>query len=93
MSHRVDGADERLLSVKQRSEVAVGKCVGRQDLRQKRGTSGFSAAAEICLSSVALNSYMITSSFTNIFQGTRLLFPHRSPGVWSSGFYTSLSFP
>ena len=53
MSHYVDGADELLLLVEQRSEVAVGKCVGRQDLRRKRGTSGFSAGAEICLSSTS----------------------------------------
>ena len=51
--------------MKQRSEVAIGKCVGRQDLRRKRGTSGFSAGAEICLSSVAPNSL---SSSTNILQ-------------------------
>lgn len=28
-----------LKSVMRRSEVAVGKCVGRQDLRRKRGTN------------------------------------------------------
>lgn len=32
-----------LTSVMRRSEVAVGKCVGRQDFRRKRGTSGSSA--------------------------------------------------
>ena len=32
-----------LTSVMWRSEVTVGKCVGRQDLDRKRRTSGFSA--------------------------------------------------
>ena len=35
--------NEFLMSVMQRSVVAVGNCVGRQDLERKRGTSGFSA--------------------------------------------------
>lgn len=37
--------NEFLMSVRRRSEVAVGKCVGRQDLRRKRGASGFSTRA------------------------------------------------
>lgn len=35
--------NEFLMSVMRRSDVAVGNCVGRQDLGRKRRTSGLSA--------------------------------------------------